>query len=96
MKCAIICAILRVHSANRMNLAHLQTLETLLQDVMRGDVYRLKKRLHALKNQCKAKNSPDLQQFEQLTADIHASLQRRQQRLLNLPTPNFPEELPIS
>ncbi len=79
-----------------MNLAHLQTLETQLQDVMRCDAYRLKKRLHALKTQCKAKNSPDLQQFEQLTADIHTSLQRRQQRLLNLPTPNFPEELPIS
>jgi len=35
-KYVIIRAILRVHSANRMNLAHLQTLETLLQDVMRG------------------------------------------------------------
>jgi ATP-dependent helicase HrpA len=79
-----------------MNLALLQTLENFLPDVMRCDLYRLKKRVHALKTQFKAKRALDSQQFEQLTADINHSLQRRQQRLLHLPTPQFPEELPIS
>lgn len=74
----------------------LHLLETLCADVMRCDQYRLKKRLHPFQQQLKKGQPLDNGAFTQLTADIEKSLKRRQSRALNLPKPQFPDDLPVS
>jgi ATP-dependent helicase HrpA len=79
-----------------MFLTQLQTLATFCTDVMRCDQYHLQKRISGLKSKLKnGQKIPD-SVFDQLAADIEKSLKQRQRRTANLPTPQFPDELPVS
>jgi len=79
-----------------MNLEKLNTLSAICTDVMQRDQSRLQKRIRNLKT--KFKNNPkiDANVFELLSADIEKSLKQRQYRAVNLPKPQFPDDLPVS
>ena len=79
-----------------MNLEKLNTLSAICTDVMQRDQSRLQKRIRNLKT--KLKNNPkiDANVFELLSADIEKSLKQRQRRAINLPEPQFPDDLPVS
>ncbi|MEK7990378.1 MAG: ATP-dependent RNA helicase HrpA, partial [Thiotrichaceae bacterium] len=68
----------------------LNTLKTIIKDTMRRDQFQFNKRVYQLQKNL------DIQRFEKLAADIETSLKKRQQRLLNLPKPQFTDDLPIS
>jgi ATP-dependent helicase HrpA len=79
-----------------MNTKDLNTLSQFCNDVMRCDQYPFQKRIRTLKSKLnKGQKIPD-NVFVQLSADIEKSLKKRQSRILNLPKPQFPEELPVS
>jgi ATP-dependent helicase HrpA len=79
-----------------MNIKELNTLNTFCTDVMRCDQYRLQKRISYIKSQLKKGQKIEANVFNTLSAEIEKSLKKRQRRALNLPTPQFPEELPVS
>ena len=79
-----------------MNLEQLSALKILCNDVMRCDHYRLRKRIQKVENQLKMGKTVQVPVIEQLMQEIQTSFQQRQQRVDNLPTPNFPDELPVS
>ncbi len=79
-----------------MNIKELNTLNTICTDVMRCDQYRLQNRIRYLKSQLKKGQKIEANVFNTLSAEIEKSLKKRQRRAINLPTPQFPEELPVS
>jgi ATP-dependent helicase HrpA len=79
-----------------MNIHQLQQLANICNDIMRGDQSRLQQQIRRYQTQCQAGYPLELEKFEQLVAKIEQSLHQRQYRLLNLPKPQFPEELPVS
>ena len=76
-----------------MNITELNTLSTVCTDVMRCDQHRFQKRIYSLK--AKLKNGQKIESHA-LCADIEKSLKRRQMRALNLPNPQFSDDLPVS
>ncbi|RKZ88493.1 MAG: ATP-dependent RNA helicase HrpA [Candidatus Parabeggiatoa sp. nov. 1] len=74
----------------------LQTLTSLCTDVMRCDQHRLQKRIRNLKAKLKNGQKMEASVFEPLIADIEKSLKQRQRRVANLPSPQFPDDLPVS
>ncbi len=79
-----------------MNIYQLQQLTNICNDIMRADQYRLQQQIRRYQTQCQAGHPLEPEVFDQLVAKIEKSLQQRQYRLLNLPKPQFPEELPVS
>ncbi len=75
---------------------NIKYLEKFIPDVMRCDQYRIQKRLRILKSKLKNAQTIDSKIFEQLSADIEKSLKQRQHRFANFPTPQFPDDLPVS
>lgn len=73
----------------------LSSLSQFIPDTMRCDQYHFQQRLKKIKNQLKKGQPPKDTTLDQLTADIERSLKQRQHRLNHLPTPAFPEDLPI-
>ncbi|WP_353570053.1 ATP-dependent RNA helicase HrpA [Candidatus Albibeggiatoa sp. nov. BB20] len=68
----------------------LNTLKTIIKDTMRVDQFQFNNRVRQLQKKL------DIQRFEKLAVDIETSLKKRQQRLQNLPQPEFTDDLPIS
>ena len=79
-----------------MNFNDLTTLFNICTDVMWCDQHRLQKRLRTLKTKLKSGQKIAPHVFEQLSADVEKSLKQRQRRLINLPKPQFPDDLPVS
>jgi len=73
-----------------------EKLTTICNDIMRGDQYRIQKRIRHLQTKLNEGQAIEPKIFEQLTTDIEKSLKQRQYRLLNLPKPTFADELPVS
>ena len=76
-----------------MNIKELNTLSTVCHDVMFCDQNRFQKRIRSLK--IKLKKGQHVESHA-LCLDIERSLKRRQMRALNLPEPQFPDDLPVS
>ena len=74
----------------------LKTLTSLSTDVMRCDRSRFQNLLRSLEAKLKKGQPVNTKVVDQLVADIEKSLKQHQRRLINLPTPQFPEELPVS
>ncbi|MDM8559229.1 ATP-dependent RNA helicase HrpA [Candidatus Parabeggiatoa sp. HSG14] len=79
-----------------MNFKELNILSQVCTDVMRCDQYRLQRRIRTLKSKLKSGQNINVKVFEQLSADIEKSLKQHQRRVTNLPTPQFPDDLPVS
>jgi ATP-dependent helicase HrpA len=79
-----------------MNIKELNTLNTICTDVMRCDQFRLQRRIRQLKSQLQKGKKIEANLFNTLSADIENSLKKRQRRVLNLPRPQFPDDLPVS
>ncbi|EDN69927.1 ATP-dependent helicase HrpA [Beggiatoa sp. PS] len=86
----------RLHRLLIMNFKDLNTISQFCNDVMRCDQYTFQKRIRTLKSKFNQGQKIENRVFEQLSADIEKSLKKRQSRILNLPKPQFPEELPVS
>jgi ATP-dependent helicase HrpA len=76
-----------------MNTNHLNQLSQFCRDVMRCDQFRFQKQIRSFKS--KLKNGQEID-TNSLVADIEKSLKKRQQRAINLPKPQFPDDLPVS
>ncbi|MDY6980919.1 MAG: ATP-dependent RNA helicase HrpA, partial [Pseudomonadota bacterium] len=71
-----------------------ESLSDLIASCMLRDQFRFRRRLKKLR-QLKRKDDAD-SQWQKLAADIQGSASLRAQRLVNLPKPTYPENLPVS
>lgn len=79
-----------------MDFEQINRLSDLCHQVMRRDQYRLQQRIQNLKTKVKKKQPIDTKTVETLITDIENAYQHRQQRLAQLPIPQFPNDLPVS
>jgi ATP-dependent helicase HrpA len=72
-----------------------EALSDLIASCMLRDQFRFRRRLKKLQ-QSKRKGDAGEAQWQKLAADIQASASLRAKRLVDLPKPTFPENLPVS
>lgn len=72
-----------------------ESLSDLIASCMLRDQFRFRRRLKKLQ-QSKRKGDAGDAQWQKLAADIQGSASRRARRLIGLPVPTYPENLPVS